>query len=83
MTEAEVTRKIERYAVWPAQATACKTGLLAIGNMRAGAEAELAGAFDLQDFHETILSNGAMPLGILEEVAASERRRRKPPDAPP
>ncbi|MEM9616766.1 MAG: DUF885 domain-containing protein [Pseudomonadota bacterium] len=68
MTDAEVTREIERYSVWPGQATAYKTGQLAILRMRENAEAELGGDFDLREFHETILLNGGMPLGILEDV---------------
>ena len=68
MTEAEVTREIERYTVWPGQATAYKTGQLAILKMRDKAEAELGDNFDLREFHETILLNGGMPLGILEGV---------------
>lgn len=66
-TEDEVTREIERYVVWPGQATAYKTGQLAILRMRAKAEAELGDKFDLKKFHEVILGNGAMPLGILEQ----------------
>jgi uncharacterized protein (DUF885 family) len=67
MTEAEVTREIERYAVWPGQATAYKTGQLAILELRAEAEAALGDAFDLREFHEEILGNGGMPLGILND----------------
>jgi len=68
MTEAEVTREIERYIVWPGQATAYKTGQLAILDMRAKAEASLGRDFNLRNFNEMILANGAMPLGILDEV---------------
>lgn len=68
MTEAEVTREIERYTVWPGQATAYKTGQLAILKMRDDAEAALGDDFDLREFHELILMNGAMPLGILDGV---------------
>ena len=68
MTEAEVTREIERYIVWPGQATAYKTGQLAILDMRARAEAGLGTDFNLRNFNEMILENGAMPLGILGEV---------------
>jgi len=67
-TEDEVTREIERYVVWPGQATSYKTGQLAILKMRAKAEAELGEAFDLKRFHELVLMNGAMPLGILEKT---------------
>jgi len=68
MTEEEVTREIERYVVWPGQATAYKTGQLAILRMRAEAEAALGDKFDLREFHETLLMNGAMPLELLEET---------------
>ena len=67
-TEDEVTREIERYVVWPGQATAYKTGQLAILRMRAKAEAELGDKFVLKEFHELVLGNGAMPLGILEKT---------------
>ena len=68
MTEAEVTREIERYIVWPGQATAYKTGQLAILDMRTKAETALGAEFNLRNFNEMILENGAMPLGILSEV---------------
>ncbi len=68
-TEDEVTREIERYVVWPGQATAYKTGQLAILDIRAKAEAELGDKFVLRDFNEMILINGAMPLELLREVA--------------
>lgn len=68
MSLAEVTREIERYVVWPGQATAYKTGQLAILRMRAKAEAELGNQFNLKAFNEVILKDGAMPLGILENV---------------
>ena len=67
-TEAEVTREIERYVVWPGQATAYKTGQLAFFKMRADAEAALGDEFDLREYHEMLLKDGAMPLGILEGV---------------
>ena len=69
-TEDEVTREIERYVVWPGQATAYKTGQLAILRMRARAESELGDKFNLKDFHELVLGNGAMPLGILEQTVS-------------
>ncbi len=77
MTEAEVTREIERYVVWPGQATSYKTGQLAILDMRAYAERELGEAFDLKAFHDIILMNGAMPLGILNETVEEWVAERK------
>lgn len=69
MTEAEVTREIERYVVWPGQATSYKTGQLAILDMRARAEQALGDDFNLKAFNDMILMNGAMPLGILSDFA--------------
>lgn len=67
-TEAEVTREIERYVVMPGQATAYKTGQLAMLRMRADAEQSLGERFDIRGFHEAMLMNGSMPLEILEDV---------------
>ena len=68
MTEAEVTREIERYVVWPGQATSYKVGQLALLRMRDEAEKALGDAFDLREFHEVVLMNGAMPLAVVEDV---------------
>jgi uncharacterized protein (DUF885 family) len=68
MSEAEVTREIERYVVWPGQATSYKVGQLAMLRMRAEAEKALGPRFDLAGFHEVILMNGSMPLAVLEDV---------------
>lgn len=68
MSEAEVTREIERYVVWPGQATSYKVGQLAILRMRAEAEKALGARFDLPAFHELILMNGSMPLAVLEGI---------------
>lgn len=68
MPEAEVTREIERYAVWPGQATAYKVGQLAILGARSRAESALEDRFNIRDFHDLLLMNGAMPLGVLDET---------------
>ena len=68
MTEAEVTREIERYVVWPGQATSYKVGQLAMLRMRDEAQKALGSRFDLRAFHEVILMNGSMPLAVLEDV---------------
>jgi len=71
MTADEVTREIERYVVWPGQATAYKTGQLALLNLRRRAEDALGNQFDLREFHELILMNGAMPLALLSQQVDS------------
>ncbi|MEN9807095.1 MAG: hypothetical protein RL756_1615 [Pseudomonadota bacterium] len=65
---ADVEREIERYVVWPGQATAYKVGQLAMLRCRERAQAALGDRFDLRAFHELVLMNGAMPLDILERT---------------
>jgi uncharacterized protein (DUF885 family) len=67
MGEKEVTAEIERYIVEPGQACAYKVGMLKIQELRARAERELGAKFNLKEFHDQILKNGALPLEILED----------------
>jgi uncharacterized protein (DUF885 family) len=79
---AEVAREIERYVVWPGQATAYKVGQLAMLRMRKEAEQALGERFDLPAFHEVVLLNGSMPLAVLEDVVRGWIQQQKQ-GAPP
>ncbi len=67
-TEEEITREVERYIVWPGQATAYKTGQMRIRALRDYAQAELGDAFDYGEFHDVVLTNGSLPLPVLTEL---------------
>jgi len=60
--------EVGRYAVWPGQATSYMVGMLNILELRQRAMDELGNQFDLKEFHYVVLSNGAVPLEILEDV---------------
>lgn len=60
--------EVSRYVAWPGQATAYKVGMLKILELRQKAEEELGDQFDITEFHRVILTNGSMPLEILEKV---------------
>ena len=68
MPEAEVIAEIERYFVMPGQALAYKVGMLKILALREKARQSLGAKFDIRDFHDAVLKNGAMPLDLLERV---------------
>ena len=67
-TQAEIVREVERYIVWPGQATAYKTGQMRIRSLRDYAQAELGDAFDYGEFHDVVLTNGSLPLSVLTQL---------------
>lgn len=62
----EVTTEIDRYITWPGQAVAYYLGKTRILQARRRAESELGRGFDLRAFHDTMLSLGAPPLGVVD-----------------
>ena len=66
--EGDVRAEIDRYIVWPGQATAYMIGKLKIEELRAKAEAAMSDQFDIRQFHDTVIANGSVPLNILEEL---------------
>jgi len=66
--ETDCIDSINRYIVMPSQATAYKIGMLKILELREKAKKELGAKFDIRQFHEVVLTNGAIPLDVLEEL---------------
>ncbi len=65
--EADIRKAIERYIVYPGQATAYMIGKLKIMELRQRARDAFGEDFDIRQFHELVLANGPVPLSILEE----------------
>ena len=68
MSDTEVRVEIERYIVWPGQATSYKMGMLKILELRKKAKKALGEKFDIKKFHTVVLDQGIVPLFILEEI---------------
>jgi uncharacterized protein (DUF885 family) len=67
LSERDIVKEVERYMVWPGQATSYKVGELKILELRAKAQAALGSRFDIRDFHAVVLNDGALPLDVLTE----------------
>ncbi len=65
--ESDCIKMVERHIVMPGQATAYKIGMNKILELRENAKEELGQDFDIREFHDVILLDGAVPLNILEE----------------
>ena len=64
----EAVNAIERYIVMPSQATAYKIGMIKLVQLRDKAKTALGDKFDIRDYHDVVLKNGAVPLDVLEQL---------------
>jgi uncharacterized protein (DUF885 family) len=60
--------EVDRYLVFPGQATAYKVGELRILALRERARAALGPRFDIRRFHNAVIDHGALPLTVLDRV---------------
>ncbi|MCB0392231.1 MAG: DUF885 domain-containing protein [Bdellovibrionales bacterium] len=74
----ENIKAIERYIVMPGQATAYKVGMLKILQLRSLARQQLKEDFDIREFHDKVLSTGALPLNLLEKIVVQWVNEKSP-----
>jgi uncharacterized protein (DUF885 family) len=72
-----IVKAIERYIIYPGQATAYMVGRLKISELRDKAQKALGKKFDVRGFHDTVLKSGPVPLDVLEEQVDSWIASRK------
>jgi uncharacterized protein (DUF885 family) len=62
-----IETELQRYIGWPGQATAYKIGEIRLRDIRARAERELGERFDVRTFHDALLTEGPLPLALLDQ----------------
>lgn len=73
----DITVEVDRYIVWPGQALAYKLGELKFKELRARSEAALGDQFDIREFHDELLKNGAIPLDVVDAQIEDWLKRKK------
>lgn len=68
LTETEVLNEVDRYIIWPGQALAYMIGKREIFALREEAKKAMGARFDIKDFHDVVLRNGAIPLSTLRTL---------------
>lgn len=63
-----ILTEVERYCVWPGQATSYKIGQTQWLKLREEARKKLGARFDIREFHDVALASGTLPLAVLEQL---------------
>ena len=67
LAENNIVNEVDRYLTWPGQALAYKLGQLEILKLRDEAHQRLGDTFDIREFHDVVLRNGAVTLPVLDQ----------------
>jgi len=75
--ESSVTTEVERYCVWPGQASSYKVGHNKWVELRAKAQDALGDRFDIRAFHDAGMNAGGVPLTVLDQVMSDWTAARR------
>jgi uncharacterized protein (DUF885 family) len=66
-TPHDIEAEVDRYIIYPGQATSYMIGKLEISEARREAEASMGNRFDIKAFHDRVLEDGGVPISYLRE----------------
>jgi uncharacterized protein (DUF885 family) len=68
LAENNIVNEVDRYIAWPGQALAYKLGQLEILSLRTEVKRKTGDDFDIREFHDVVLRNGAVSLTTLGQI---------------
>jgi uncharacterized protein (DUF885 family) len=63
----DVVSEVDRYIIYPGQATAYMLGAIEVSAAREAAKQAMGSRFDIKAFHDRVLEDGAIPVSFLRE----------------
>lgn len=63
----DMASEVDRYIVWPGQATSYMLGMIEIRRVREEAQQKMGSRFDIKAFHDRVLEDGSVPLNYITE----------------
>jgi uncharacterized protein (DUF885 family) len=75
--ETDAAAEIDRYIIWPGQATSYMLGRLEILAAREEARQAAGAGFDIRAFHDRVLEDGSVPLTFLRQKIRAWARQAK------
>lgn len=73
----DIEVEVDRYIVWPGQATAYKIGQLTFQDLKKQAQRELGDRYDVRAFHDAALGMGTLPLDTLKAEMSAWMAQQK------
>ncbi len=67
LSHTDIVAEVERYLALPGQALAYMIGRLKLLELREKSQQALGEQYDIRDYHRVVLSDGSLPLFILEQ----------------
>jgi uncharacterized protein (DUF885 family) len=72
----DIVSEVDRYIIYPGQATAYMLGKLEIAKARAEAQQAMGPKFDIKQFHDRVLEDGAVPVSFLHRKITAWSQQR-------
>jgi uncharacterized protein (DUF885 family) len=81
LSAVEIGSEVDRYIAYAGQALSYMVGRLEIDRIRAETRRRLGAGFDLRAFHDVVLGNCPLPLGVLDRVLSAWKATSEPAGA--